>query len=144
MSSKFSGIPKVQKPPAVCKAPPPVGPIPPPPFDEQFFQGYAQWSDAAGTDRIAITGPMCIEPTGTAYDWHGDVDEGVYGLDLDLSVNPATFHFDLTITLTLHGGSVGAYHRNNIEPRSVDPWDTGLVDFIGIGGPKIVQARIMS
>ena len=75
MSSKFGGPVKVQKPPAVCKHPPPRDLAPPPPFRDRQFQGYCEWSDPVQTDPTAVTGVFPMTPTFIPYVWDGNTEE---------------------------------------------------------------------
>ena len=63
MSTKFSGIPKVQKPPAVCRKPPYPEMVPPPPFNERWYQGYVEWYDPEGSDDIPHGYGYAVKPT---------------------------------------------------------------------------------
>lgn len=144
MSSKFGGIPKTQKPPAVCKAPPPADYQPPVPFDERTFQGYCEWYDSMGTDRIQTTGPIIMNPEPITPTWIGWTPGEAYTLRLHMQHNTDPDTFDFTIDLLLFGASVGQYVKIQAPPRSMDPFDSGLIDFIGQGGQVIVQCRIMS
>lgn len=144
MSTKFGGIPKTQKPPAVCKKGPPPDTIPLPPFIEKIFQGYCNWYDSYGTDRVQITGYTDLIPTPTPGEWDGHIPGSPYSLDIEMFQHGDSEYFTYTITLILGGSSVGAYMRNNVQARSMDPFDSGLIDFIGVGGQLIVQCRIMA
>ena len=144
MSSKFSNVTKTQSPPKVCKKGPPQDVVPRPPFDEWFFQGYADWFDSIGTDKVQLAGNLQMIPDPPNKTWQGVTPGGPYTLQVDMERFPLTGLWDFTITLLLNGFSVGAYQKTNVDVRSIDPFDSGLIDFIGQGGQIFVRCRIMS
>lgn len=144
MSSKFGGIAKTQKTPAVCKKPPPPAAVPPPPFLERTFQGYCQWYDTIGSDRIRTAGNLTMLPDPPTTTWTGETATHSYSVQVKMKYQQPMNAFDFTIDLLLNGHSVGQYKRLLQPPRSLDPFDSGLVDFIGQGGQQIIYCRIIS
>jgi len=144
MSTKFSGLSKVQKPPAVCRAPPPPDGIPLPPFAEQIFQGYAHWFDNSGSNRFSVSGYMDLIPDAPFLLWFGQTQSRPHALRLEMRWTAPADTFNYTITLLKDGFPIDSYIKTNQSARSLDPFDSGLVDFIGQGSLKIVQARIMA
>jgi len=144
MSSKFGGRSAVQKPPAVCKKAPPPDVVPRPPFNEWFFQGYASWYDPAGTDRVLISGPFTMVPDLPDHIWIGSVEQAPYSLLVTMEWFPTINRFDFTIELFFQGSIVGRKDVNQVEPRSADPFDSGMIIFTQPPGLERIDCRIMS
>ena len=144
MSSKFSGISKAHKPPAVCKAPPYPDQIPPIPFGDRYWQGWVYWRDSQGTDKVNLTETVQMIPAPITNFWEGTTAGEPYALRVEMTYHAPVNAVDLDVTLLLNASPVGSYQRLLIPIRSLDPFDTGLIDFTPISGPAIVQARIMS
>lgn len=144
MSSKFSGLSKTQKPPAVCKKPPPPPPLIVPSFLDTIFQGYAYWYDPQGTDKIALTGYFLMVPYPPGPDWRGFTHQKPYALHLNMQYDQVDHLFSYWITLTLNAGPVGAYQILRKEARTINPFDSGLLNFDTNPTPTTVQARIFT
>lgn len=144
MSLKFAGIPSTQKPPAVCKKSPPPDAIPLPPFVEKIFQGYCQWFDPIGTDRISLAERVSMLPVTAVARWEGSSPGSPYNIHLLMEYFAALDACDYTITLLLNGTPVGQRFRSLLVPRAIEPFDSGLIDFVTYPSTEIIQARIMS
>lgn len=144
MSLKFAGIPSTQKPPAICKKAPPPDAVPPGPFDEKIFQGWAHWYDPFGTDRVTISESCDLIPIAPPNNWEGFTAGYPYSLHIEMYRHAQTEYFTYSIKLLLHGAPVGTYQRNNVPAQTIDPFDSGLIQFITPPSPIRIFARIMS
>ena len=144
MSSKFSNITTTQSPPKVCRKGPPADVVPRPPFDEWFFQGYAEWYDELASDNVQLAGNLQMIPDPPNKTWQGTTPGSPYALQVDMERFPLTGLWDFTITLLLNGFPSGAYQQTDVDPRSIDPFDSGLINFTQSGGQIRIHCRIMS
>jgi len=144
MSTKFSGLSKVQKPPAVCRVPPPPDPIPLPPFAEQIYQGYAEWSDNSGSNRFSVSGFMTMIPDPPFLYWRGNTTGSPYELVLELTWNAPHNSFDFDLNLLKNGITIDTAARHGIPARSQNPFDSGLVNFVASGTIYRIHTRIMA
>ncbi len=144
MSTKFSGLAKTQKPPAVCKKPPFPDPIILPPFAEQIFQGYAEWYDPEGSNDVQVSGFMTMQPDPVANSWTGRTPGLPWSLEVLMSFAPPFEAFDYIVTLLHHGTFADSYTEPLVLPRSMTPFDSGLVIMTQTTGLKRVLCRIMT
>lgn len=142
MNSKFSGLGHLQKPPAVCKVPPPSRVLPIPPHYEQQFQGYASWYDSEESDWVAISGALTMIPIGNGLQWEGHTPAGVEQLILLMTwIKPQAQHrYDLT--RMVNGIPVETVTIRQVDDRSFDPFDSGLLLFPGDAPSIAIQARV--
>ncbi len=143
MSSKFSNITKTQSPPKICRKGPPADVVPRPPFNEWFFQGYASWYDELATDNVQLAGDLDMIPDPPNNKWLGTTPGDPYTLQVTMHFLPWLDRFMFTIRLLLNGVSVGYYQENQVQPRSLDPFDSGLICFLQSGGQIRIHCRIM-
>ena len=129
MSNKFSLPWGVQKPPAVCKAPPIPFPLPPAPFNEQTFQGYAQWYEPVYGYALQISGPCTMTPNPPLKEHTGYVIGDPWKLELQMQENPNLPSIRLHLSLYFNVTLLGYKWIDLNPPQSLDPFDTGLVQF---------------
>lgn len=144
MSSKFGGIPKTQKPPAVCKKGPPPDVVPLPPFVDRFFQGFCEWYDNVGSDQIQLAESIEMIPDSVQPTWTGSTAGNPYNIRLRMEWYDTVQAFDYRISLHLNGHIVGVHERLLVGIRSLEPFDSGLIGFINPPGQEIIQCRIMT
>ena len=144
MSTKFSGISPVQKPPAVCKKPPPPDPVPFTPFTGQTFQGYAAWHDNFGSDQVTCGGGIEMRPHPAVDEWNGKLDTSPYGLELWMRYNESPCTFDYRIRLLLNGTPVAQRVVNDQYALSLIPFDSNHIEFTQNPEHESIHARIMS
>jgi len=129
MSSKFSGRSKVQKPPAVCRKPPEPDPIPLPAFDRRQLLCYAEWNDPGSSEAVATTGYFNIDPTPTPYTWIGETGNTGHRLHLKMIWTPGNDLFRYTLSLMLAGVPADQRSTPPREPQTLQPFDSGLINF---------------
>ncbi len=144
MSTKFSGIPKTQKPPAVCKAQPPPEEIPRPPVNERHYQGYVEWFDPHGSDDVALSGNLSMAPNPATSTWTGKTLGGPYVVQVEMALHPGFADYDFTITLLLNGSPVTSYQQLAVVPRVADPFDSGLVILTNLPSQARINCRIIT
>jgi len=142
MSTKFSGHGKLHKPPAVCKAPPAASLLPPKPHDEQIFQGFASWYNEDQTDWIAITASLTMIPVGNGIQWLSPITGEGDELQLLMTWLQPTPEYRFFLRAMRDGVPQDSEMIPGIVPRSMDPFDTGLLLFPPGGPQSKVQARV--
>jgi hypothetical protein len=143
MSTKFSGIPKTQKPPAVCRKPPPPLPVPLPPIEERTLRAYVEWYDPEGSDAVVMADYISMRPAPWPATWSGRTDAGPYYVILVASdLKPINaYHYQISLALGL--SLVDTYEVPLLSPRSLEPFDSGLITFETGQQNKRVQARVV-
>ena len=144
MGSKFSKQSPVQKPPQVCKAPPPPDQVPGQPFDLKHFQGFATWDSRNESEEYYLTGFLEMSPGPDPNTWTGETEAGSEHLRLVMVWHPTLALFGSTLFVMLEGGIEDTRIHMPTIARTMEPFDTGLV----IYNPSIyagaIASRIMS
>ncbi len=143
MSSKFSGMASTQKEPGVCRKGPPPDVGPPAPFDERTFQGYVNWNDPNHTVQCVSVENIIMRPGPLRNWWTGETTGEPYHIRLIMVFASDPDEFSYSIQLIENGLPIAGHMVLNVPARSMDPFDTGLINFITQPSDAIVRCRIM-
>lgn len=144
MSSRWSLPWGVQKPPAVCKKPPVPTALPPLPFDQKEFQATVQWYEPAYGSPLQLSGPLPILPNPPALQHVGWLSAQPYALRLRMTQNPALPQLAFDLRLYLNSAPIGYKSIVLDSPKSLDPFDSGLLQFPVVSPSDLVTARVWS
>lgn len=144
MSTKFSGQSKVQKPPAVCRAPPQIDGLPLPTFDRRQLLCYAEWNDPGSSEAVATTGYFDLNPTSTPNTWQGDSPGPGHYLRLKMTWTPGNNLFRFTLYLMLAGTPADERRTPPLPPQTMQPFDSGLVNYNVSPYNGAIHSRVMS
>jgi len=144
MGSKFALPWGVQKPPAVCKKPPAPMPFPPPPWPDAQFQGFCQWFGPAYGYPIQLSGPVPMKPNPPAAQHIGWLNAPPFALRLRMTQTPAPPDLTLDLQLYLNSAPIQFKTISIGSVKSIDPLDTGLLQFPVAAPGDLVTCRVWS
>lgn len=142
MGSKFSMPTGVQKPPAVCKKPPPPSDVPLPPFNETYYQGFVQWNNPAYSFHPDLTGYVTMAPDAPPTQHAGDLDGYAFSLELIMTPNPSLPALQFRMNLYYYGLLLTFREAAIPAPKTLDPLDTGLILFPADSPADIISCRV--
>lgn len=143
MSSKFSGRSKVQKPPAVCRAPPVPPIIPAPPFDERYWQAFAFWDDLFGSESVAVSNYFKMKPTADPNTWLGQTPSDDYWIKLKMIWVPGSQTIQTHLCLMLGSTEEDTRYSPPRHPQKLDPFDSGFIQYLPAEYSGAITARIL-
>lgn len=126
MSSRFSKPANPQKPPGICRPPPPDPPYRPPPLPQQTFQSFVSFFSPWSPYEGGISGDSPMTPSNPKPEWTGRVEGNEFRVDLTMTYDDVLRRFDFSLACYSRGALYDTYTLNDVEPRAWSPFNTGL------------------
>lgn len=144
MTTKFAKNKGIQRKPPICKAPPEPMPIDPPPWF--FWQPDADlvWLDDVASEHLETAALFPMTPGPGPNSFTATVDAPPFTIEVNLTNNPTTLRQTAQLIVHKNGIPVNIRTIENFEPRSMQPYDSGLLLFGDYPNTQNVKLRIMS
>lgn len=126
MSSRFSKPANPQKPPGICRPPPPDPPYIPPPFPEQTLQTFIAFYAPHSPYEGGISGDSPLTPSNPNPKWTGHIQGTWLRVDLTMTFDPTLLRLNFALACYSNDTLWETYTLDNIEPRTWSPFHAGL------------------
>lgn len=127
MTNKFSHTNQVQKPPHICRKPPPGPRYIPPPISEQIMTGFAEYFQPETPGEGGMISPITLYPTGPPDVWFGTAKAGDFEIKLLMASDIAHTFLQFRLDWFVSGGLVDTVIISHHLPRAWSPFDSGQV-----------------
>ncbi len=124
MSSRFSSTTQTQKPPHICRKPPPGPEYVPPTTPLIPITGYAQYFDPFTPSEGGMISAITLDPAGPPRTWIGSAAAGIYRIDLEMRADPTLTTIRFTLEWFVSGYLYDTIHTDPRPPRAWMPFDS--------------------
>ncbi len=138
MTGKFSHTTQTQKPPHICRKPPPGPRYIPPPLTSQIITGYAEYFEPQTPGEGGMISQITLFPTGPPNTWFGTATAGEFKIALLMAADMQKTYLDFRLDWFVSNSLVDTIIVNGHKPRAWSPFDSGQLTPI----PQPYRGRI--
>jgi len=107
-----------------------------------FFQGFCQWNAPAYSFPVDLSGPTPFKPNPPSPTHIGQVNGIQFQLTASMTQNPTLPMLKFEITCSYGGTPLETLHATIAAPQSLDPFDSGLIQFPVSDPADLVTVRV--